>query len=545
MLIDSIHKYAQSWWFRTFMFILAITFGVLWYGQDLLTVFRGNASFLASVGGTKINIQQFSQAFSQEAARIQQATGKTVPEDLYKKLTPYILERLISQTLLERETDRLGLMVTDEKLRHLITQDQNLKKTDGSFDRQKFNGFLKSVGLSEQAFLARMRQDLLTQNMLHAFLGGVKVPLSLATTLYQHQHQRRMIQLVKIEVNKIFLTEEPSAQALLDYFKKHPQQFIFPEYRDISALVFTPDHVKDRIDVTEEHLKKAYETRESALKDKSFSDVKGVLLAALEKKALKNALAQLSRQIDDALAGGASIQEIAQKHGLSVEKFVKIQNSEALSPKEIADKTPSAESLKKQIIQEAFQEKKEGATTRIVQMNEDSFFVAQVDKIYPSFPMTIDQARSKLIAYVTENLREEKAKNLAVEIENQVNRGGLLAALSAEKGLRVYQVRVTREGPLVPFAFQLPQDFINALYHLKKGGARTMGHMNEQKQKEFIVGVVEEIEPASLQGAEEEIKKFREKLKEAVFDDLVNQYLASLRRIFPVEYNQKTLKKLF
>jgi len=61
MLIEKIRAHSESWWFRAFLGILAITFGFLWYGNDLILGSRGGGMTVASVGGTKITLQQFSR----------------------------------------------------------------------------------------------------------------------------------------------------------------------------------------------------------------------------------------------------------------------------------------------------------------------------------------------------------------------------------------------------------------------------------------------------------------------------------------------------
>lgn len=546
MLIESIRKHSESWWFRAFLFILAITFGVLWYGQDVLTGTRGGVSNLASVGGTKINVHQFAQVLSQELSHLQQITKGAVPPEQQKKIYPYVLENLVTNLLLQREASRMGLVVTDDKVRHAIMQDQNFKKADDSFDREKFNAFLQNSGMQEKTFIETLRQDLLMRDLVQTLFGSVTAPQSLTLRLYSYENQRRLLNVASIESAHLTLDKEPSEAEILDYFKKNPAKFVAQEYRDVSAILLTPALMKQKIDITEDQLRQAYRMRGDEFKDKTFDQVKNDLKADLEKQAAGESLFELSNKIDDAMAGGATLEEVAKTYGLQVKTFSRIGKDGVYDPgngsKELD--VPSLDNpLEARIINEAFHEK-EGDSTKVIEAGEGTFFLARVDKIYPAHPLTFEESREKAKNLLIQDLKSEKAKEIALDIENQVNRGGLFAMVAQQKGLRASQIRVSRKGALAPIALYLPDNFIEALYYARVGGAKAVSYLNDQNQRDFIVGNVVRIEPVEIRGTEDRVKAFKEQLQRELFNDLLAEYVTSLRRIFPVEYNNKAIQRL-
>ena len=284
MLIESIRKHSGSWWFRTFLFILAVTFGVLWYGQDVLTGTRGGVSNLASVGGTKINLHQFSQSLSQELSHLQGISKTIIPPEQQQKLYPHVLENLVTNLLFQRETERLGLVIPDEAVRRAITQDQGFKKEDGSFDRDRFNAFLQNTGMRESTFVETLRRDMLIRELVQTLFSGITVPQSLLSRMYSYDNQRRVLDIVSIESAKVLLEKDPSDNEILDYFKKNPAKFVAQEYRDISVIVLTPSLIKQETPLTDSQLQQAYQTRIDEFNGKTLDQVKEQLKESLEKQ---------------------------------------------------------------------------------------------------------------------------------------------------------------------------------------------------------------------------------------------------------------------
>jgi len=542
MLIESIRKHSGSWWFRTFLFILAVTFGVLWYGQDVLTGTRGGVSNLASVGGTKINLHQFSQSLSQELSHLQGISKTIIPPEQQQKLYPHVLENLVTNLLFQRETERLGLVIPDEAVRRAITQDQGFKKEDGSFDRDRFNAFLQNTGMRESTFVETLRRDTLIRELVQTLFSGITVPQSLLSRMYSYDNQRRVLDIVSIESAKVPLEKDPSDNEILDYFKKNPAKFVAQEYRDISVIVLTPSLIKQETPLTDSQLQQAYQTRIDEFNGKTLDQVKEQLKESLEKQGASEKLFELSNKIDDAMAGGASLEEISKTYNAPIKTFSWMGKDGFFASKD-ANSLPLSDPLEIRIVTEAFGEK-EGESTKIIETGDGNFFLARVDKVYSAHPMTFDESKEKAKNLLIQHLKSQKAKEIVLDIEHQVNREGLFSMIAQQKGLRISQIRVSRKGPLAPIAFYLPENFIEALYHIRVGGAKAASYINDHNQRDFIVGSVVKVEPVQMQGADEKIKEFKDQLKQEIFNDLLVQYISSLRKIFPVEYNNKAIERL-
>ena len=128
----------------------------------------------------------------------------TVDMQLVKQLgiVDNVLEQLIDRSLLNQETQRLGLDVPDEVIRDAIYENPAFRGPDGKFDRRLFAQVLMMNRLSEDQLIARMRQELPRNDLLQAVTSGVQPPRPLVEALYRHRNEKRVADIVSVPVSR-------------------------------------------------------------------------------------------------------------------------------------------------------------------------------------------------------------------------------------------------------------------------------------------------------------------------------------------------------
>ncbi|MGI4850902.1 MAG: SurA N-terminal domain-containing protein [Janthinobacterium lividum] len=546
MLIEAMRKQAETWWFRAFLLLLACLFIYQWGFHGMITGSGTTSRNLASVGGTKINVNQFARELSREISRIKINFKSDLSEQQQKQLYPYVLENMINNLLLEREADRLGLRVTDDQIRYVISENKDFKTSEGTFDQNLFNNYLTNIQMSEKDFIDMIRKELRRNMLMKTLGGGINSSQILTTRLYSYEHQRRLLQVVAIESHQLKLAKDPTEPEILDYYNKNPAKFTAPEYRDITALILTRALTLKDVKIDENQLKDYFDRHEDEFKDRKFDQVKDDIKKELEKRDANEKLFTLTNKIDDALAGGASLEEIAKNYSIEVTSFSHVSAEGTYDPQHKANDSVDAsvsDPLQLRLISEAFNEK-ENDSSKVIEYSEGKFFVSHINKIYRAHPLTYEESQKNAKDFLIQDLKSEQAKKIAQEFESVVNQGGLLTNAAQERGLKTTQVRVTRKGPLGPSAVYLPDNFIENLYHVKVGGAKASSYLNDDNQQDYIVGYVEKVEPLETPIPEDRIKEYKDQVQGELFNDLFVQYVTSLRKIFPVEYNNKVLEGL-
>ncbi len=120
---------------------------------------------------------------------------------------------------------------------------------------------LQQAGFTEQSFVEATKRDLTTGLLLDAMAGGPAAPGLLVDDLYRARAERRVAETLTLKNDSATGIAEPTDAQLTDYHQAHAVAFTRPELRTLTALVLTPDSFLPQIQVSDDDLKAAYESR--------------------------------------------------------------------------------------------------------------------------------------------------------------------------------------------------------------------------------------------------------------------------------------------
>src|ERR1700761_6751026 len=108
-MLQAIRGQAASWIVKALFVVLIFSF-VAWGVADYIARSRTPTS-VATVGSRSIDPTALSNAVSQESQRLRQIFGSNLERDQLRQLgvVDQVLNRLIGQTLVELEAQRLGV----------------------------------------------------------------------------------------------------------------------------------------------------------------------------------------------------------------------------------------------------------------------------------------------------------------------------------------------------------------------------------------------------------------------------------------------------
>jgi peptidyl-prolyl cis-trans isomerase D len=239
-----------------------------------------------------------------------------------------------------------------------------------------------------------------------------------------------------------------------------------------------------------------------------FDKAKTGIIAQLKAEQAQDALSTSTRQLEDALAGGATVAEAAQQTGAQLITLPAVtadgQNSEGK-----AVSTELGTELE-QVLQAAFA-LNAGEQTQTIQ-TEKHVIIAKVDTITPSAELPLEKVRDKLVASWKLEQQKQAAKAQAEKLMTTLNDGGKVEGLTKLSNLKR---DASNKGTL-------PAAAVTALFGHKSGQAFTV-----EDDKGTWVVKVEAIEKADL--AKADLKETETALKEQLATDLLEQLGLALR----------------
>ena len=139
------------------MGVLILSFAV-WGIADM---FKGSGkSTLAKIGKIEISTEQFRQLYTDKLQQIGRQFGRPLNSDQARAfgLDRQVLQQAIAEAALDEDARMKGLGVSDEEVMRQIVNDPNFKGVGGSFDGQRFQQLIRSMGYTEARYISEQRK---------------------------------------------------------------------------------------------------------------------------------------------------------------------------------------------------------------------------------------------------------------------------------------------------------------------------------------------------------------------------------------------------
>ena len=264
----------------------------------------------------------------------------------------------------------------------------------------------------------------------------------------------------------------------------------------------------------------------------TFEQAKEKLEADLARQEAADRIYKVANQVDDALAGGAAMDDAAAKFGLKTTVVAAVD----VGGHDPQDKPVTLPVAPNDVLKLAFATN-EGQTSRVTETSDGGIFALHIDKVIPSAVKPLHEVEEKAVAaWQAENRRETVAKQ-ADELAAAVKPGEKLATIAAEKGLKA-----TTSPPFTRHPGQnnqVPTPLIDKLFAAKPGAIVTASDATGS-----YVAQLEEVQrPESpSQSATADLSRELDAGQRA---DLGEEFTQALRTRFPVDIHHQVLDKLF
>ena len=260
---------------------------------------------------------------------------------------------------------------------------------------------------------------------------------------------------------------------------------------------------------------------------KTFDEMKDQLRQELALGQAGDAMVSVINQLDDSLAGGASIEEAAKQLQLTAQKYDAVDSSGKDRDGKDANVIP-------EILQLA-QQTESGQTSLVTTLSDGSYAVVQVTGVTPAEakPLTevAEQAKQDWLAKARRDAADAKAKEIADKAKS-----GDLAALGKSMNLVLQTskpfTRDAGDGPIDPSLAQ-------KLFAVKQGEAAT-----GRTADGAIVARVTAITPAKPEESKDKIAEISKNLANTMRKDLYAEFLFALGQEVEVVRNDDVIQKM-
>lgn len=396
------------------MGVLIISFGV-WGIAD---IFRGfGRSTLAKVGHTEISAQQFQQNYNEKLQQLGRQFGKPLSSEQARAfgLDRQLLQQTIMEATLDETARRMGLALPETEVVRTIQEDPNFKGAAGQFDAARFAQIIRQFGYSEQRYVNEQRRVLLRREIAGTVGAEVRPAKLQLDALNRYQNEQRTAEFIRLGAAAVGTIDPPAPETLATYFDERKSLFRAPEYRKISYVVATPEELAKTTQVSDEDIKKVYDSQLATLSTPEKRDVLRIQFASMDE----------AKAARERIAAGTSFEDVAKDQKLAPGDYdLGVVAKGAILDPAVAD---AAFSLALNDVSQPIQ-------------GQFGISLVKVSKIEPGSTPTLEEAGPKL----KKEIAEAKAKAAISDIYNKIEdeRGGGATVADAAKKLGLSSVTV-------------------------------------------------------------------------------------------------------
>ncbi len=269
-------------------------------------------------------------------------------------------------------------------------------------------------------------------------------------------------------------------------------------------------------------------------KTPTFEDVRASIRLELGRERAIDGLVKFANKLEDALAGGATIDEAARQIDTATLKTPPIDARGRTADGKPAKNLPTDD----EFLRAAF-EIQDGEVSDLMETRTGGYLIVRVDAITPPAVRPFDSVRVKAVTAWKITQQDEVAKKKAGEIRDKVKGGGSLTMVAKDASLEVERskpfTRINRAA-----GSRIPPALAGELFKLRPGGVAMT-----PSPEGYAVAQLNDVRAASPTSDNEGLQGLKNRMRGAVAEDIMRQYASALRARYSVRIDRDAINRLF
>jgi peptidyl-prolyl cis-trans isomerase D len=293
-MLDAMRRGVANVFVKLLLGLLIIAFA-LWGIGDYVIRGPSPSGAPATVGTTEISREDFQKAVQDEVKLFSRQLGGTLTPEQAKLIPRLALERLIRITAIDLHAKELGVTVSNDTLRRIISNEHPMVVgVDGRTDKRRYQQVVRQAGYrSEYDYEQARRRDEWRWQLTETLGAEVMPQQYLVDMLRRFRDETRIIEYIVPDFTKLVTVAEPSEIQLKEFFEARKSRYIAPEERKVNLLLLTRQEALKRVNVSDDEVKAAYDAAKEAYDAPEKRRVSQLTFA--DKAAAERAYAELSK----------------------------------------------------------------------------------------------------------------------------------------------------------------------------------------------------------------------------------------------------------
>lgn len=257
-MLGMMRNASGGWLTKIFLFLLAASFAV--FGVSA-SIFSGPGSSVISVGDTTVDVLDYRLAYSNRVNAISRQLGTqiTTTQAANFGIPQTVLTNLTSGAVLDENTRKMGLGISQEKLAGIIGDDTSFHDASGNFSRLQLQGVLRQIGMSEEQYVKNRTAVAIRSQLIQGVAQNTKLPDVFYDLLGKSRAEKRIFEYATLTASDIEPITPPSNSDVQTFYDDNKINYQAPEFRKVILVKLQAADIADEVGVTQEEIEAEYE----------------------------------------------------------------------------------------------------------------------------------------------------------------------------------------------------------------------------------------------------------------------------------------------
>ena len=413
------------------IFLGLITLPFAFWGVDSYVRNSGAGNDVASIGDSRVTVQQFDQALRERQDQMRQAMGASFKPEMINspEARLSVLNSLIDQQLLMLESSKNRLVVTDGALRDVIGSIPSLQE-DGKFSMEKYERALRAQGMSQPQFEAKLRQDLTLRQLMGTISDSAFVSQAQATTILNLQLEERQYSEFRIAPEQYADKVKVDADAVKKFYDQNQTQFEIPEQVKVEYVILSLDSMLSQISVSDAEIKARFEGHKDKYQQPEERRASHILIVAKTEGEKAAAKAKAEEVLKEVRKTPAKFADLAKQY-----------SQDPGSAKSGGDLGYFGRGMMVKAFEEAVFKQKEGEISDVLE-SEFGYHIIKLTGIKTAKVKSLDEVRADIVSELKREAATRKFAESAEAFNNTVYEQSDSLQPAAEK----FKLKIQQSG---------------------------------------------------------------------------------------------------
>ncbi|MFC3033986.1 SurA N-terminal domain-containing protein [Pseudoalteromonas fenneropenaei] len=251
---------------------------------------------VAEVNGVVIGQAQFSRAFENERARLEQQFGEyfnqiAADPNYMAQVRKSVVDRLVQDELQVQLAKELGMRVSDEQLKKTIVE-MPYFQIGGQFNNDRYLQVIRQMNFQPDSFREFLRTDMTRSQLVQALAGTDFILDNEVQSSLALEQQQRAIDYVVFDKNQVLESVVVSDEEVQDYYALNQAQFQAPEQIAVDYVELQAADIQLATPPSEEDVQAYYDEHKAQYVDTERRRVAHILIESGDDEAAAKAKAE-------------------------------------------------------------------------------------------------------------------------------------------------------------------------------------------------------------------------------------------------------------